>query len=299
MPRAIDHLVIPARDLAAQAELYRRLGFQVGARNRHPWGTENHIVQFDGAFLELIGLGEGFVEPAPEPGVFSFAGFVASFLERREGLAMLALRSHDAEADRRRFKANGLGDFSRFDFARKARRADGGEADVAFLLAFAACPALPEAGFFVCQQRFPENFWSRAAQVHPNGARGIAGVAIAHENPREAAEFLSRFVDAGAARRDGEGFVVEADGASIECRPRAALAERYGASAFRRDGSPIALARVAVADVAATRALFEAGGVAFGDRAGALVVGADAAMGAALVFEPIARASRLRRPARV
>jgi len=33
MPRAIDHLVIPARDLAAQAELYRRLGFQVGARN--------------------------------------------------------------------------------------------------------------------------------------------------------------------------------------------------------------------------------------------------------------------------
>ena len=55
MPRAINHLVIPARDLTAQAELYRRLGFQVGARNSHPWGTENHIVQFDGAFLELIG----------------------------------------------------------------------------------------------------------------------------------------------------------------------------------------------------------------------------------------------------
>jgi catechol 2,3-dioxygenase-like lactoylglutathione lyase family enzyme len=54
MPRAIDHVVIPTLDLAAQATLYRRLGFQVGARNRHPWGTENHIVQFDGAFLELI-----------------------------------------------------------------------------------------------------------------------------------------------------------------------------------------------------------------------------------------------------
>ncbi len=289
MPRAIDQLVIPARDLTAQAVLYRRLGFQVGARNRHPWGTENHIVQFDGAFLELIGLGEGFAAPAPEPGVFSFAGFVAAFLTRREGLAMLVLRSLDAEADRRRFKAEGLGDFSRFDFARKARRPDGREVDVAFSLAFAASPALPEAGFFVCQQRFPENFWSRAAQVHPNGARGVAGLAIAHENPRQAADFLARFVGADAARREAEGFVVEADGALIECRPRAALAQRYGASAIGADGPPIALARFAVANLTATRALLEAAGVTFRERDGALVVGADAAMGAALAFEAGAR----------
>src|SRR5271169_1081835 len=103
MPRAIDHIVIPARDLAAQATLYRRLGFQVGPRNRHPWGTENHIVQFDGSFLELIGLGEGFVAPAPAPGVYSFAGFLATFLQRREGVAMLVMRSADAEVDRAEF----------------------------------------------------------------------------------------------------------------------------------------------------------------------------------------------------
>ncbi|MGO9773184.1 MAG: VOC family protein [Roseiarcus sp.] len=285
MPRAIDHLVIPARDLAEQADFYRRLGFQVGARNRHPWGTENHIVQFDGAFLELIGLGQGFAAPAAEPGVFSFAGFVGAFLQRREGLAMLVLRCDDAEADRRRFKADELGDFARFDFARKARRPDGREVDVAFSLAFAASPALPEAGFFVCQQRFPENFWSRAAQVHPNGARGIAGLAIAQENPREAADFLSRFAGAGAARREGRGFVVEADGARIDCCPRAALAERYGAAAIGAVGPPLALARIAVAEIAATRAILEAGGVSYREREGALVVGAGEAMGATLAFE--------------
>ena len=60
MPRAVDHLVIAAYDLPEQEAFYRRLGFQVGARNRHPWGTENHVVQFDGAFLELIGLGDEF-----------------------------------------------------------------------------------------------------------------------------------------------------------------------------------------------------------------------------------------------
>ncbi len=287
MPRAIDHLVIPARDLAEQADFYRRLGFQVGARNRHPWGTENHIVQFDGAFLELIGLGQGFAAPAAEPGVFSFAGFVGAFLQRREGLAMLVLRCDDAEADRRRFKADELGDFARFDFARKARRPDGREVDVAFSLAFAASPALPEAGFFVCQQRFPENFWSRAAQVHPNGAKGIAGLAIAHESPGEATDFLTRFLGAGAARREGEGFVIEADGARIEGAPRAALAERYGGSAIGADGPPIALARIAVADIEAARRVLVASRVRYEARGEALVVDCAAAMGAAIVFEPV------------
>ncbi|MGD0183684.1 MAG: VOC family protein [Roseiarcus sp.] len=287
MPRAVDHLVIPARDLAAQAELYRRLGFQVGARNRHPWGTENHIVQFDGAFLELIGLGQGFAAPAPEPGVFSFAGFVSAFLQRREGLAMLVMRSRDAEADRRQFKADGIGDFARFDFARKARRPDGREVDVAFSLAFAASPALPEAGFFVCQQRFSENFWSRAAQVHPNGAKGIAGLAIAHESPGEATDFLTRLLGAGAARREGAGFVIEADGARIECAPRAALAERYGGSAIGADGPPIALARIAVADIEAARRVLVASRVRHEARGEALVVDCAAAMGAAIVFEPV------------
>src|SRR3954468_4008380 len=109
MPRALDHLVIAFRDLEAAAGRYRALGFQVGPRNRHPWGTENHIVQFDGVFLELIGLGAGFAAPAPGDPVAPFAGFIAEYLERREGIAMMVLRSDDAEADRRAFAQGGLG----------------------------------------------------------------------------------------------------------------------------------------------------------------------------------------------
>ena len=66
MPRALDHLVLAYRDLAAAAERYRARGFLVSPRNRHPWGTENHVVQFDGAYLELIGLGPDFQRPAPD-----------------------------------------------------------------------------------------------------------------------------------------------------------------------------------------------------------------------------------------
>ena len=102
---------------------------------------------------------------------------------------MLVMRSADAEADRAGFANAGIGDFARFDFGRKATRPDGRIVDVAFSLAFAAAPQMPETGFFVCQQHFPENFWSREAQVHPNGAKGIAGLVFAHEAPDEAARF--------------------------------------------------------------------------------------------------------------
>jgi catechol 2,3-dioxygenase-like lactoylglutathione lyase family enzyme len=45
MAGGLDHVVHAVRDLDAAAELYRRLGFTVGARNRHAWGTHNHLVQ--------------------------------------------------------------------------------------------------------------------------------------------------------------------------------------------------------------------------------------------------------------
>ena len=53
-PRGIDHLVLAVHDLDAAGDFYEKLGFRVGARNRHPWGTENRIVQFPHIFLELF-----------------------------------------------------------------------------------------------------------------------------------------------------------------------------------------------------------------------------------------------------
>jgi hypothetical protein len=280
MPRAVDHLVVAAHDLEAQAALYRRLGFQVGARNRHSWGTENHVVQFDGAFLELIGLGDEFAAPHPSEAVYPFAGFLAGYLGRREGLAMMVMRSADAEADRRGFEAAGIGGFARFDFARKGRRPDGREVEVAFSLAFAASPALPETGFFVCQQHFPENFWSRAAQVHPNGALGVAGLTLVCDEPDLARRFLAVFLAAPAQTIPG-GVAFVADGTRVECVTPETYAALYGAPAA---GSGLAALRIAVADLDTTAKRFDEAGVAFARRRRELVVSPGTAMGAAIVF---------------
>ena len=98
MPRGLDHIVHAVRDLEGAAELYRRLGFTVGARNRHSWGTHNHLVQLPGFFIELLTV----VEPE-KLGCdgFSklFGRFNQSFLSNQEGLSLLILESGDATAD--------------------------------------------------------------------------------------------------------------------------------------------------------------------------------------------------------
>jgi len=71
MPRGLDHIVHAVHDLDAAADAYARLGFTVGARNRHPWGTPNRIVQLFGSFIEILTIAEpeklGGQNEAPTP----------------------------------------------------------------------------------------------------------------------------------------------------------------------------------------------------------------------------------------
>ena len=73
MPRGLDHIVHAVHDLDAAAALYRRLGFTVGACNRHLWGTHNYVVQFPGFFIELLTVAEPEKIVAATPRSFSLA----------------------------------------------------------------------------------------------------------------------------------------------------------------------------------------------------------------------------------
>jgi hypothetical protein len=233
-----------------------------------------------GAFLELIALGDDFAPPRPDAAVYPFAGFLAGYLGRREGLAMTAMRSADASADRRAFEAAGIGGRPQFDFARKGRRPDGREVEVAFSLAFAATPALPEAGFFVCQQHFPQNFWSPTAQIHPNGALAVAGLTLVHERPADATAFLAAFLDA-PARSIADGLTFAIAGGAAECLTPAGFFARYGAPP---GGPGLAAARIATADRAACSRLLVDNRVPTRARDDMTIVDATTNMGLLLAF---------------
>ncbi|MEA2822658.1 MAG: hypothetical protein QOJ86_4662, partial [Bradyrhizobium sp.] len=192
MPRGLDHVVHAVGDLEGAAGLYRRLGFTVGARNRHSWGTHNHIVQLPGFFIELLTVAE------PEKlgsDRFSnlFGRFNQSFLSNQEGLSLLLLESDDAAADAAAFESAGICASEVLKFEREGKRPDGAAVKLAFSLAFARDARAPAIGFAVCQQHFPENFWNPAFQRHPNTVSGVAGAVLVAENPTDHHIFLSAF----------------------------------------------------------------------------------------------------------
>src|SRR6266566_3624029 len=228
MARGLDHIVHAVRDLDAAAEFYRRAGFTVGARNRHPWGTHNQIVQFPGVFIELVTVGEPGLVASATPGSFSFGGFVRDFLARGEGLAMLVLEGKGAADDAGAFRLAGIGDFKVFDFERDAKRPDGSPVKVAFSLAFAADTKAPDIGYFTCQQHYPENFWNPKFQTHANGVTGVAGVTMAAEDPEHHRHFLSAFTGVGEVMSNAGGIAVETPRGAIEVMKPAAYRDYAG-----------------------------------------------------------------------
>lgn len=237
-PRALDHVVMPCTDLAVAAEAFAAMGFLVGRRNRHPWGTENHVIQWPGVFLELIALAPEAPTLSPEDDAFPFAGFLAGRGASADPSGMLVLRSTDAEADAAAFAAEGLGPRRRLDFSRGGLAPDGTLRTVAFSLAFADAPGMPDLGFFVCQQHHPENFWNPAQQAHPNGTTGIAAVAITAARPADHAAFLAGFT--AAAPRispDGALQMTLAEDAALHIVPDAGSARMTGL-VFRTAGAP-------------------------------------------------------------
>jgi catechol 2,3-dioxygenase-like lactoylglutathione lyase family enzyme len=290
MPRGIDHLVLAVRDLDAAVAFYRALGFTVGSRNRHAWGTLNHIVQMPGQFLELIATEPGFQKPQPDEPVHNFAGFLSDYLEHREGLAMLVLESNDAKADLQAFRAAGIGKPEAFFFERRGKRPDGSDVHLAFTLAFAAAPATVDAGFFVAQQHVPENFWNPAFQQHPNGVTGIAAVVLEASDPLMLSPFLTGFsgqdVTTTLPSSAGAGFALDTGRGAIEV---VAPDEARTAAADRDTSTPCFVAvRFLCTSPDALRNCLRHHHIAFKEHAGAIVVPASHAFGVALVFKEAA-----------
>lgn len=228
MPRAIDHLVMPVRDLGVARARFQTLGFLTTPVARHPWGTENSLVQFPGAFLELLAVPDPAAIPDAEPGAFSFGAFNRDVLAVREGTSMLVLESRSAEADRAAFAAAGLPVFAPFRFERQAARPDGSVRTVAFSLAFTASPLMPEVGAFTCEQHFPENFWSADLQRHPNGAAGIERVDLIARDPAALEPFFTAFADAPAVRTPPHGFDIDTGRGVLSVRTPGAASILYG-----------------------------------------------------------------------
>lgn len=284
MARGLDHVVHAVRDLAAGAELYRRLGFTVGARNRHAWGTHSQLIQLPGFFIELLTVAEP--EKLGSDGFSALFGtFNRIFLKEQEGLSLLILESHDAAMDAARFRSAGIGVSDTMRFEREGRRPDGTTVKVGFSFAFARDAKAPAIGFAVCQQHFPENFWEPAFQRHANTASGIEAAVLVAEEPSEHRAFLSAFAGVHNVAVTSNGITASTPRGDISVTGPTAFRAHFGIEPPDVSrGARLAAMQFRVGDRAALSAALAAGGVAAFSRNDATIVGPPAALGATLVF---------------
>lgn len=286
MPRGLDHLVHLVRDLDAAGELYDLIGFTVGPRNHHPWGTHNRIVQLPGFFIELLEVAEPDKIPESTDTQFSFGAYNRDFLARNgEGFSMLALEGTDPQGDHDAFAAAGYGDVSVFDFSRTARRPDGQDVEVGFSLAFANEPGEPDAAFFTVKQLRPENFWIPAMQRHANGATGVAGVVLVAEQPTEHLAFVEALCGVAPRRATDFWYVTKTPRGDIDIMSRALFCERFGGPAPAGEGLRIGAIRFVSPGTEGMRRGLAARRMIEEKIAGLVVVPPHAAMGGVLVFD--------------
>ncbi|MEM7178456.1 MAG: VOC family protein [Pseudomonadota bacterium] len=184
--RHFDHIVLTVDSLAAAAADYEALGFTLTPLARHPdhMGSSNRLAQFaNQSFVEILEIDRPETCRPHGDRFFSFGQHAQNFLKDGEGMAMLVFAGADAPGDAARFAEAGFGDFEPFDFGRKATLPDGHQVEVAFSLAYALPAGMGRSGFFTCHNKFPENFWKPAFQVHENGATGMVAVYLALEDP--------------------------------------------------------------------------------------------------------------------
>jgi len=52
--RGLNHLVLTGHNLDRMRDHYSSLGFTLAPRGRHPFGTDNAVIQLHGCYLELL-----------------------------------------------------------------------------------------------------------------------------------------------------------------------------------------------------------------------------------------------------
>ncbi|MDQ8728788.1 VOC family protein [Bradyrhizobium sp. LHD-71] len=291
MSRGLDHIVHAVRDLDTAADFYRRAGFTVGARNRHPWGTHNHIVQLAGFFIEILNVAEPHLLDRDDEHrdlARLFGVFNRDAIARGDGFSTLILESKAIAADVSALASAGIGCSGELRFSRQATQADGSNVTVGFSLGFASDETSPHAAFAVMQQHNPGVFWNEKFQSHTNGARAVLGAVLIADNPTDHHVFLSAFTGERELHSTSAGIAARTPRGDVEIIEPVAFRDRFGVT-LSVDGEGMTLAglRIGVAGQEALEACARDNGVALYRHLNALVTGPATALGATLIFEPI------------
>ena len=231
-PLGLEHPLVCTHDLDALAARYRAMGFAPTPKGRHPWGTGTQLVMFADNFIELMGIEDRSLIELASPDGFRFGRFIADFLDRREGIAMLALHSEDARGDLAAVQARGLPSAGLVDFRRAVKLPDG-TADAAVVsLAMLIDPMRPQLSNFICQQHRPEFVWVADWLHQPNGTTAIAWIAYAAADTDAVRPRFAALWGEAAVSAVPQGFTVATAGGDILVLDHAGVQARFAGTSL-------------------------------------------------------------------
>lgn len=280
-PVGLDHVGLYAHDMGTIAAVYERLGFLLTPLSQHSGthsvtrevvksGIANRCAMLARGYIEVLAV----VDPALDP------RGIPEGLARYAGLHIVAFDTADPEARIAALRQSGFaadaGVLQRYvdtaDGSRQAR----------FCQVRTPREDMPEGLILTLQHETPELLWQDRYLDHPNGALGLAAVVVAVEDVEAAAARYARYLDAPCAWQGGEAWF-ELRSGRLVLADRDALNARFPGCAVPGLPFPAAMA-VKVADLPRTAAVLDGNRVPYRRNGGHLVVAAEQAGGAILIF---------------
>lgn len=224
----IDHPLIAVRDLDRAISRFSVLGFTMAPKSRHPWGTSTCISIMQQSLIEIVSIyDEALLDELPA-GDFHFGRHVNNYLHDREGIALTALYSEDADNDAVKISAQGIACQGTIRFGRDVVLPDGTPDRTATTLKMLYDANLPRLSNFICQQHRPDLIYVPKWSNHANGASSYAQLTIMAEKAAQPhvqkrllglyGEQSLRPLTDGFAVKTGNGWYVVTDCAGIEKR---------------------------------------------------------------------------------
>ncbi len=241
-PLGLEHPLVVADDIDDLAERYRKLGFAPTRRGFHPWGTATQLVLFPDNFIELMGIADPDLLDEPSETGFRFGRFIARQLDRREGVAMVALHSDGIQAD---MAARGVEPDGLVSFRRSVTLPDGTPDEAVVSLAMLMDEERPSLSYFLCQQHRPEFVWVPEWMDHPNGAEAITRITYAVGEPLAVWSRYARIWGEAALTELDNGFSVATAGGELLLLDRMTIENRYQRIplpwGWREEACPVAI----------------------------------------------------------
>lgn len=262
----LDHPIVAVRDLDEAVAVYERLGFEVMRGGRNPGlGTCNALIRFGLDYLELLSVEDRAATLTHHPRGRELLAFLDT---QAGGLLSFVVASNALDADLARAAAHGFAEPGE-PIAMQRVRPDGVE--LHWRLVIPGRQAFRQAWPLLIEWQTPDAErlrWEPPAQ-HPNGARGVVGLALR----------VRSLAGAVTLYRAQLGVPVEEGEQRATARLPGCPIELFEAT----DGDEgLCLVRLGVQSLAQTRRLIGERGV---PAAGGLSV---LAAGARLVFEELA-----------